>query len=99
MVVRIRYSRLRPLPNVRWRQVAITIAALLTPCALIAFTMAFWIFAAGMQWTGAFFINAGLLSRWEIWVAVAAVLLLVAKVLERLTQPDVSSERDLLSGN
>lgn len=87
MIVRIRYPRLRPLPKVEWRQTALTIAALLTPCALIAFTMAFWIFASEMQWTVGFFIRYGLLSRWEIWLATAAVLLLLAKLLDRLSQP------------
>jgi hypothetical protein len=86
MVVRIRYSRPRPLATFEWRQIAITVAALLTPCALLAFTMAFWIFASQMQWTGEFFISKGLLSRWEIWVATAAVLLVVARVLDRLSQ-------------
>lgn len=96
MVVRIRYSRLRPLaspgnpvsgPVVEWRQIALTVAALLTPCALLAFTMAFWIFASEMRWTGSFFIRTGLLSRWEIWVATAAVLLLLARLLDKISEP------------
>lgn len=92
MVIRIRYRRLRPDAKLDWRQIALTLAALLTPCALIAFTMAFWIFAAQMQWMGEFFITSGLLSRWEIWLALAAVLLLVAKVIDRLSQPYPASQ-------
>ena len=83
MVVRIRYER--PQPNLSLRQFALTAAALLTPSALIAFTMAFWVIAAEMQWTGQFVWSHGLFSHWQVWVASAAVLLLVARLLEKLS--------------
>jgi hypothetical protein len=86
MVVRIRYARLRPPDFFNWRHVAVTLAALLTPCALIAFTMAFWVIASEMRWTGEFFISGGLLSRWQVWLAASGVLLVLARLLDRISQ-------------
>jgi hypothetical protein len=92
MVVRIRYARPRPLPSSSWKQFALTTAALLTPCALVAFTMAFWIIASDMQWTGAFFLSTGLLARWQVWLCGAAVLLLLSRLLDRLSTAYSSPE-------
>ena len=86
MVVRIRYARLRPPAFLEWRKIAVTLAALLTPCALIAFTMAFWVIASEMRWTGEFFISGGLLSRWQVWLAASGVLLVLARLLDRMSQ-------------
>ena len=44
---------------------------LLTPVALIAYVLAGWRLGADMNWTGQFFISKGLLSHWQVWLAVA----------------------------
>jgi hypothetical protein len=84
MVVRVRWK-----PPVvgevsdRQRQFALLLAALLAPSALIAFTLAFWVIASEMRWTGEFFVSSGLLSHWQIWLFTAAVLLALSRLLDR----------------
>jgi hypothetical protein len=63
------------------RTFALACSSLLTPCALVAFTMTFWSIAADMRWTSSFFLSDGLFSHWQMWLASAAVLLLSARVL------------------
>jgi hypothetical protein len=102
MVVRIRWNR-RPAEeahgavcarfarndgNPRVRAVALALAALLTPLSLGAFTMGFWNMAADLRWTKGFAISTGALSHWEVWLAGAAVLLLVARLLNRYGEED-----------
>ena len=84
MVVRIRWnSRTEEGEAARLQNVALAMASLLTPAALVAFTMALWSIAADLRWTGDFFISTGLLSHWEIWLAIAGVLLFSARLLDR----------------
>jgi hypothetical protein len=59
------------------------LAALLTPSALLAFTMAFWIIASDLRWTGEFFLATGLFSHWQVWLCTAAILLLLSRLLDR----------------
>jgi hypothetical protein len=63
--------------------VSLALAALLTPLSLGSFTMGFWNIAADLRWTGRFAISGGVLSHWEVWLVGAAILLLVARLLER----------------
>ena len=83
MVVRIRWSRRTSGPRAQRHLTSLALAALLTPLSLVAFTMGFWSIAAQLRWTGRFAISSGLLSHWEVWLVGAAILLLVARVLER----------------
>ena len=69
-------------------QVALVTALLLTPSALIAFTMALWIIASDLKWTGEFFLLHGLFSHWQIWITIAGVLLLLARLLDRYASVD-----------
>jgi hypothetical protein len=89
MVVRVRWTQ----PVVgeltfRSRKLALLIAALLTPSALIAFTLAFWIIASQMRWTGDFFVRSGFLSHWQVWLCTAAVLLLLSRLLDHYARPE-----------
>ncbi len=59
------------------------LAALLSPSAVIAFTIAGWAIAAEFRWTTGFFISTGLFSHWQVWLFAAAVLLLFARLLNR----------------
>jgi len=85
MKVRIRL-RLGPSPAKgfeRCRELAGMSAALLTPAAVMAFALGLWRLTADMQWTGQFVFATGLLSHWQVWVAVAAVLEACALILNR----------------
>jgi hypothetical protein len=71
------------------RRYAPVVSYLLTPVALVAYMLAFWRMGADLNWMGEFFISEGLLSRWQVWLAVAIVTQLAAKELNRLTRrPD-----------
>jgi hypothetical protein len=85
MVVRIRFGRgakvgRRVRKN---RRLALATAALLTPAALAAFVLGFWRIAADLRWTGAFAIENGPLSHWQVWVACGALLQLATRLLNR----------------
>jgi hypothetical protein len=85
MVVRIRFGRG---PRIgKWygknRQVALAIAALLTPAALLASVFAIWRIAADMNWTNSFAIASGLFSHWQVWLGAAVLLQLCSRLLNR----------------
>ena len=84
-------ARLEPGDSRPYQEAALALAALLTPAALIAFSMAFWSIAADLRWTTDFVISNGLLSHWQIWLATAALLLLLARVLDRYGRGENSS--------
>jgi hypothetical protein len=65
---------------------------LLTPVALLAYVLAGWRLGADMNWTGAFFISAGLLSHWQVWLAVAIATQAAAAHLA----PGADKNEDLL---
>jgi len=65
------------------RQVALAIAALLTPATLLAAVFALWRIAAYMNWTSSFAIASGLFSHWQVWLGTAVILQLCAYLLNR----------------
>lgn len=83
MRIRIKFKKRQPPVHDRPKALALALAALLTPLALAAFTMAFWRIAADLHWTGDFIISTGLLSHWQVWLIAASVLLLCASILNR----------------
>lgn len=90
MLVRIRYGRTQSAftrDNWTLDRYALMVAALLTPSALVAFTMAFWIMASELRWTNEFFVSSGLLSHWQVWLLAAALLLFLSKLLNRFARP------------
>lgn len=84
MVVRIRWNS-RP-GGVR--TAALTVASLLMPSALIAFTLAFWRITADLHLTSDFFISSGLWSHWQVWLIGSAVLLVIARLLDRYAREE-----------
>jgi hypothetical protein len=86
MVVRIRWQRFPIVTSGRPRKLVLLLAALLAPSALVAFTMAFWIVASDLRWTGEFFLTTGLFSHWQVWLCSAAVLLVVSRLLDRVAR-------------
>lgn len=54
------------------KQVASVLGLVLTPVVLTGYVMAAWRLGADLDLTGEFFISQGLLSRWQVWLALAA---------------------------
>ena len=90
MVVRLRLQKRRstayPPPN--YQTIALAIAALLMPASLVAFTLAFWRIAADLRWTREFAISSGIFSHWQVWMAGAALLVVIAAILNRYGRND-----------
>jgi hypothetical protein len=89
MVVRIRLS---PGPRVSQKprknqHVALAMASLLTPAAVMACVLAFWRLAADLNATGQFPIPSGLFSHWQVWLTLAASLQFCATQLNRYGKP------------
>jgi hypothetical protein len=85
MVVRIRFRKgpkvsQKPRKN---RQVALAVAALLTPATVLASVFAMWRIAADMNWTNSFAIPSGLFSHWQAWLGAAILLQLCSRLLNR----------------
>jgi hypothetical protein len=91
MVVRIRLSSETRVRQKRRKNqhVALAMAALLTPAAVMACVLACWRLAADLNATGQFPIPNGLFSHWQIWLALAASLQFWATVLNRYGKPHV----------
>jgi hypothetical protein len=56
---------------------------MVTPAAVVAMLLAFWRIAADLNWTASFAIPSGLFSHWQVWMAVAVLLQLCARTLNR----------------
>ncbi len=86
MVVRIRLAR----GGGREREVhagsalLVGTAALMQPAAVMAGDLAVWRFGADLQWTSEFAISSGLLSHWQVWLAIFLGLESAAIVLNRV---------------
>ena len=90
MRIRIRLSRGTPVRQKRRKNIhiALAMASLLTPASVMACALAFWRLAADLRVTNQFPIAEGFFSHWQVWVSGAAVLQLVAIVLNRYGNPD-----------
>lgn len=91
MVVRIRLSSGARVRHKRRKNqhVALAMASLLTPAALMACALAFWRLAADLNATGQFPIPDGLFSHWQVWLTLAASLQVCATLLNRYGKPEV----------
>jgi hypothetical protein len=90
MVVRIRFnSGARVRQKRRKNQhVALAMASLLTPGALMACALAFWRLAADLKATGQFPIPDGLFSHWQVWLTLGVSLQFCATLLNRYGKPE-----------
>jgi hypothetical protein len=89
MVVRIRLSsgtRVRQKPR-KNQHIALAMASLLTPAAVMACALAFWRLAADLNATAQFPIPNGLFSHWQVWLTLAASLQFCATQLNRYGKP------------
>ncbi len=94
MVVRIRFGRGPRVERKRGknRRVALALAALLTPAAVMAAVLGFWRLAADLRWTGNFAIPNGLFSHWQVWFASAALLHLCSRALNHYGKGSAAAE-------
>ena len=73
MIVKIRFGRGRKVQRTpgKKQKVALAAAALLAPVCLVAWVVALWRIGADLGITESFAISSGLLSHWQVLVAVA----------------------------
>lgn len=95
MVIRIRLRTRHSIVDLQ-SQIALGLAALFAPSALLAFTICFWSFAAELGLVGAFYVTTGVFSHWQIWFFTAVVLLIGARLLSSYGSANVelSSRRN-----
>jgi hypothetical protein len=65
------------------QHLALGLAALLSPGAVMAIVLALWRLSTDLKATGDFPISVGLFSHWQIWLTVAAILEFFAIILNR----------------
>jgi hypothetical protein len=70
------------------QHVALAMASLLTPGAVMACVLALWRLAADLNATAQFPIMNGLFSHWQIWLTLAASLQFFATSLNRYGKPE-----------
>ena len=63
------------------RQLANILVALLTPAAMLALVLALWRVCADLGWAGAFLIDSGLFSHWQVWFALSISLKAISTAL------------------
>lgn len=85
MIVRI---KLRVWPKVMAKRnldstIASAVASLLTPAAVLCFVVALWRLLADANITEEFVIRGGLLSHWQVWLALGLVIQTVSVLLDR----------------
>jgi hypothetical protein len=103
MVVRIRFGKGPKVGKKRRKnqRIALAVAALLPPAALIAGVLGAWRVAADLNWTNSFAISSGIFSHWQVWLGAAIALQLCARGLNRYgksgdTPASMSGERFLV---
>jgi len=67
---------------------------LMTPAAVAAYTLAAWRIGEDMNWTGEFFISSGLLSHWQVWIALGIGMQTAAGHLDRVLKSEDAPLRD-----
>ena len=65
------------------RHLAHGASALLTPAAVMAAVLGVWRICSDIGLSGEFGISQGVFSHWQVWMAVAAILELLAIALNR----------------
>jgi hypothetical protein len=65
------------------KQFPLLAGQLMGPIALTGYILAAWRLGADMNWLGEFFISKGLLSKWQVWLALAAATQVAAAQMRR----------------
>jgi len=87
----------RVLPDVSWLTghalTALSVAAVFLPSfAFMEAALGAWRLCADLGWAGAFFVDAGILSHWQVWFALAGFTQASALYLKRLVEKIQPSE-------
>jgi hypothetical protein len=72
-------------------QMAPLLHYLLTPIASVGYVLAGWRLGADLNWTDEFFIPSGILSHWQVWLALAIATQVAAAHLARYRNTDDDS--------
>jgi hypothetical protein len=59
----------------------------MTPLALVGYVLAFWRLGADLNWVSEFFVEQGLFSRWQVWLALAIATHMVARQIKTSANP------------
>ena len=70
------------------RKFAPVVGYFLIPMALVSYVLALWRLGADLNWLDEFFIHQGILSRWQVWLAIAIATHLIANQLNRIGSED-----------
>jgi hypothetical protein len=65
--------------------------ALLMPVSLLLYSLAAWALGSDLGWSGQFFVAAGPLSHWIIWIALA----IGTQIMSRSAENSVSSRETI----
>lgn len=96
MIVRVRVGTGPKLSSVtheyhvakQTRRLALVTSMVMTPASLLAFALGSWRLAADLNWTDRFVIASGAFSHWQVWIAIAFLLQVVASLLGRYSEDD-----------
>jgi hypothetical protein len=90
MVVRIRFARGPKIKQGRRKnqRIAMAIAAMLTPTAVMAAALALWRVAADLNFASSFAIPSGPFSHWQFWLGAAVALQVCSRLLNRYGRRD-----------
>jgi hypothetical protein len=97
MIVKIRLGSGTRVQHKRRKNqhVALALAALLTPAAVMACVLVFWRLAADLNATGQFPIAEGLFSHWQVWLTLAVGLQFCAIALNRYGKAEPILQRSI----
>lgn len=76
------------------RQAVLVVSSLMTPLAVMMWSLAFWRIAADMRWTGEFAISTGFFSHWQVWIALALAVQFAAFLLHRYARREPLGDDD-----
>jgi hypothetical protein len=62
---------------------ALAAAVLLTPAAFLVGVVGLWRLTADLGFTAGFAISSGIFSHWQVWLAMAVLLQVCARLLNR----------------
>ena len=83
VVIRLRQGRKLKRKPRKNQHVALALASLITPLALMACVLGLWRLAADLGVAGQFAIASGFFSHWQVWLCASALLQIASTLLNR----------------
>lgn len=84
--IRIRWRRIWGQSGVRRGVLVSAFGRGLNLASAVALLAALWRLGADLNWTSRFAFSQGLLSHWQIWLALAVLLQVAAAILQRYSR-------------